>query len=81
MYLIVNRKPHWIATIPAIFMTAVTITYILNAEIGFGLSRQASVTGGVAATIVVIILFAMKAKSNLAVPLVSDVEVDDEKTA
>lgn len=35
MYLVVNRKNHWIASLPATFMTAVSLTYILVAPEGF----------------------------------------------
>lgn len=38
-YLIVNKKNHWITTIPATFMTAVITTYIIIAPEGFGLSE------------------------------------------
>lgn len=37
-YLVKNNKFHWIATIPAAFMTAVTTTYIIVAPEGFSLS-------------------------------------------
>ena len=36
-YLAKEDKLHWICTLPAVFMTAVCITYLANAPIGFGL--------------------------------------------
>lgn len=36
VYLVQNNKLHWIATIPATFMSAVSCTYILVAPEGFG---------------------------------------------
>jgi carbon starvation protein CstA len=38
MYLAIKKQFHWIATVPATFMTAVSITYILVAPEGFQLS-------------------------------------------
>jgi carbon starvation protein CstA len=51
-YLIKLGKFHWIASIPATFMTAVTITYLAYAKIGFGLNLQISTYIGVTASIV-----------------------------
>lgn len=42
MYLALQRKNYWIAVVPALFITMVVFTYILNAEIGFKLSRPVS---------------------------------------
>src|SRR5699024_12848903 len=36
MYLFVAKKNYWIALIPVIFMLMATMSYILNAGIGFG---------------------------------------------
>ncbi len=41
-YLFLSRKNYWIAAIPATFMTMATFSYILNADIGFNLSMNAS---------------------------------------
>jgi carbon starvation protein CstA len=56
-YLYQEKKLHWIASIPAAFMTAVSMTYILQAPEGFGLSTQISYPGGLALTAIVIIAF------------------------
>jgi len=56
-YLIKKSKFHWIATIPATFMTAVTITYLAYAKIGFGMELQVSTYIGVCAAIVSLIAF------------------------
>lgn len=42
MYLAQAGKKHWIASIPASFITMVVFTYILNAQIGLSLSMQTS---------------------------------------
>jgi carbon starvation protein CstA len=41
-YLIKRNKFHWICTIPATFMTAVTFTYLAYAKIGFGMDLRIS---------------------------------------
>ncbi|MGF1727744.1 carbon starvation CstA family protein [Photobacterium nomapromontoriensis] len=46
-YLLRHNKLHWITTIPAIFMTTVCITFILNnSQLGFGLPMTLSTTVG-----------------------------------
>lgn len=45
-YLAQRDKLHWIATIPATFMTAVCVTFICSAKIGFGLEYDTAVIAG-----------------------------------
>jgi carbon starvation protein CstA len=75
MYLFIAKKNYWIAMIPGIFMTMVTMTYILNAPIGFGLSMSTSYIGATIATIAVIVTFYIAAKKARAnnLPLEDDV--------
>ena len=47
IWLVKQRSFHWIASLPATFMTAVSVTYILLAKIGFSLSYDVSVTVGI----------------------------------
>jgi len=54
MYLLEERKFHWICGLPAIFMTGVVCTYIFYAPEGLNLSYQLSTTIGTLLTIVVI---------------------------
>ena len=50
IYLMKAGKPHWIASLPATFMTAVVCAFILQADIGFRLpSLMANIAGLVAA--------------------------------
>ncbi|SFB81134.1 carbon starvation CstA family protein [Tropicimonas isoalkanivorans] len=42
IYLAQRGKLHWIATVPAVFMTAVDAAFILQAQIGFGLDATLS---------------------------------------
>jgi carbon starvation protein CstA len=57
VYLSNNDKFHWIATIPATFMTAVVTTYILQAPEGFGLPSSVTYPTGVICAAVVFGLF------------------------
>lgn len=46
LWLARRGKCHWIATVPAVFMTAVTVTFILYMKIGFGLPYCVSTIAG-----------------------------------
>ncbi|WP_412498936.1 carbon starvation protein A [Vibrio furnissii] len=53
-YLLRHNKLHWITTIPAVFMTTVCITFILNnSTLGFGLPMQISTIVGIVATLAI----------------------------
>lgn len=67
MYLAIQMKFHWVATVPAIFMTMVTFTFIFNAPIGFGLPMNTSYMLAGIGTVIVLALFAYKVKLNRAV--------------
>lgn len=54
VYLVRCRKSHWIATVPATFMTAVSATYLFQAPEGFKLSTSIVYPAGVAVSIVVL---------------------------
>ena len=56
-YLIKQGKLHWIATVPAIFMTAVSATYLGYAPIGFGLSLLVSTYIGLGVAIFCLTIF------------------------
>ncbi|MCL5427221.1 MAG: carbon starvation protein A, partial [Gammaproteobacteria bacterium] len=57
MYLVLSRKPHWITSIPATFMTMATFTYLAYAPIGFGLPMHLSYVVAALGTLVCIALF------------------------
>ncbi|MDN6323079.1 MAG: carbon starvation CstA family protein [Halomonas sp.] len=57
MYLVLSRKPHWITSIPATFMTMATFTYLAYAPIGFGLPLQLSYVAAALGTLLCIALF------------------------
>ncbi|KOO13694.1 carbon starvation protein CstA [Vibrio xuii] len=53
-YLLRHNKMHWITTIPAMFMTTVCATFILNnSTLGFGLPIQVSTISGMLFTLAV----------------------------
>jgi carbon starvation protein CstA len=59
-YLLRTGKIHWVATIPAVFLTAVVITFISFAKIGFNLPMPLSTTFGIGAAVVAFVLFYWK---------------------
>ncbi|MGR3762784.1 carbon starvation CstA family protein [Rossellomorea sp. NS-SX7] len=65
MYLALQKKPHWVASVPAVFMTMVTFTYILNAPIGFGLSMGVSYAGATIGTVAVVLAFIFGLRKRL----------------
>lgn len=75
MYLFIAKKNYWIAMIPGTFMTMATVTYILNAKIGFGLSLTVAYIGAATITAAIIALFFYAAKNARAanLPLEDDV--------
>jgi carbon starvation protein CstA len=56
-YLIKQGKLHWIATLPATFMTAVATTYLSYAPIGFGLPLQVATYIGLGVAVFCLITF------------------------
>ncbi|MDI3480421.1 MAG: hypothetical protein PWQ97_76 [Tepidanaerobacteraceae bacterium] len=62
VYLIRENRFHWIATIPATFMTAVSITYIFQAPEGFGLPTSISYPIGIIAAAAAFLYFYFKTR-------------------
>jgi carbon starvation protein CstA len=69
MYLAKTDKFHWIASVPATFMTAVVITYILQAPEGFRLGTGISYPIGIIAAVLSLGLFIIKSKNKNEVPI------------
>ena len=57
VYLAQEKKIYWITLLPAIFMTAVTSTYLLFAPEGFSLSKDISYTVGISLSVLAAITF------------------------
>jgi carbon starvation protein CstA len=75
MYLFIAKKNYWVAMVPGIFMTMATMTYIINAPIGFGLSLNIAYIGAAIITVVTTVVFfsaAKKARAN-NLPLEDDI--------
>ncbi len=68
-YLIKQDKAHWIATIPAIFMTAVAGTYLGYAPIGFNLPLRVATYLGLGTAIFCLILFMVRFKPSGRQPM------------
>lgn len=69
-YMVKNAKFHWIATVPATFMTAVCVTYILIAPEGFKLSTAIGYPVGIISAFVALGAFMVytvnKSRSEIA---------------
>ncbi|HDR3489795.1 hypothetical protein BAU22_18345 [Bacillus sp. 4048] len=61
MYLFIKGKVDVVSLIPAIFMTLMTVVYILNAKIGFNISLYITYIVDAVITIILIAIFFMKA--------------------
>jgi carbon starvation protein CstA len=59
---------HWIATVPAIFMTAVVTTFIANSTIGFNLPMPVATSIGVAAAVAACVAFFWKVRKIPGAP-------------
>jgi carbon starvation protein CstA len=57
VYLAQERKFYWVTLVPAVFMTAVIVTYLLFAPEGFSLSKEISYTVGIATAVLALIAF------------------------
>lgn len=56
-YCIKRGKNHWVSTVPAVFMTIVTNTYLCNAAIGFNLPMNIATPLGVASGVAALACF------------------------
>ncbi len=61
VYLSDQKKFHWIASIPAVFMTVVVTTFLCYSDIGLSLPMPMATGAGVAAAILCAILFLRRA--------------------
>ncbi len=64
MFLLKNKKNHWITTIPATFMSYVCISYLLQAPEGFKLPALFSDITGIIGAIAIFVLFMVKANKE-----------------
>ena len=67
-YLLINKKNFWIAVVPAVFMSYVSVSYILQAKEGFRLNPTFSNATGIIAGLIFFAVFmnrVKKEKSNV----------------
>lgn len=62
VYLAHRERFHWIATLPAAFMTVVCVSYLCYAKIGFGMSVEMSTLIGIASAAASLVLFLSRGK-------------------
>jgi len=77
MYLYIARKNFWVALIPGAMMLYTTTVYILNAQIGFRLSMNASYIVGAVISAVLVVVFFKAAQRARAAKLPLEVDVSD----
>lgn len=65
VYLVREGRFHWIATLPATFMTAVSVTYILQAPEGLRLPTSVSYPVGLTVALLTFVYFLLKARQNI----------------
>ncbi|WP_136796858.1 carbon starvation protein A [Desulfosediminicola ganghwensis] len=63
MYLLKHGKLHWVASLPATFMTVVVVTFLANSGIGFGLPMNVSTSIGLGVAFVIVVAFFNKART------------------
>ncbi len=63
VYLVRHNKLHWIATIPATFMTAVITAYIVVAPEGLGFGESIGIPVGIVTAAAAFVVFMMKIKT------------------
>ncbi|AGW13012.1 carbon starvation CstA family protein [Megalodesulfovibrio gigas] len=68
-YLVRRGMIHWLATLPATFMTCVTVTYLCFAKIGFNLPMDISTGVGIAVAVGSLALFLTQRKQFAAQPV------------
>ncbi|MGG3046940.1 carbon starvation CstA family protein [Bacillus anthracis] len=78
MYLFIKGKPYVVSLIPAIFMTLMTVIYILNAKIGFNIPLNTSYIIGAVITVILTAIFFMKAMKNKNENIEVDVQLKKE---
>lgn len=62
VYLLQARKLYWVTLIPAVFMTSVTVTYILLAPEGFSVRPAISYSVGVGTSIMALVTFLLMSR-------------------
>ena len=62
-YLITKRKPHWMCSLPATFLTFICVSFIIISPLGFHLSPVVGYIAGIACALAAFILCLIKARN------------------
>ena len=76
MYLFIKGKNYFVSLIPALFITYMVLVYILNQKIGFNMDLKISFIVGILLTVILAVLFFIKAKHNKANKIETDIIVE-----
>lgn len=76
MYVFIKGKQHTVPLIPAIFMTFMTVVYILNEKIGFNIPLNTSYIVGAVIIVILTVVFFMKAVRNRKGNIEVDVQLE-----
>ena len=76
MYLFIKGKNYFVSLVPALFITYMVFVYILNEKIGFNLDLKISFIVGIVLTVILTVMFFMKAKNNKANKIETDIIVE-----
>lgn len=76
MYLFIKGKNYIVSLIPALFITYMVFIYILNAKIGLNLDLNVSYIVGLILTVILAVMFFVKAKNNKRNQIETDVMID-----
>lgn len=76
MYLFIKGKNYIVALIPAIFMSYMVFVYILSEKIGFNLELKTSFIVSIPLTIILTVMFFIKAKNNRKNKIVTDLPTE-----
>lgn len=75
MYLFIKGKNYFISLFPAIFISYMVFVYILNAQIGFRLNLNVSYIIGLVLTVILTVMFFVKARHNKRDEVETDVDI------
>ena len=75
MYLFIKGKNYFVSLVPALFISYMVFVYILNQQIGFNLDLKVSFIVGLILTLILTIMFFIKAKNNKKNKIQTDVIV------
>ncbi|HLR02132.1 MAG TPA: carbon starvation CstA family protein [Virgibacillus sp.] len=75
MYLYAKGKNYIVSLVPGLFITYMVFVYILNAKIGFNLDLTLSFIVGAVLTVILTVMFFIKAKNNKSESIETDVDI------